>query len=287
MTEILQDLGIGVAYVVLGVIVLLLARIMHDLTTPFRLDEQLTGKDNPAFGLELAGYFAGTIIIFLGAVLGPGPEPPWSIGVLAEMIGIDFAYAIGGIVLLNIGRWVIDRYVLSEFSVTKEILEDRNVGTGAVVCGCLIATALTVAGAIHGEGGGPLSAIVFFILGQLVLVLFGKFYQAITRYDIHAEIEKDNVAAGMALGFSMVAIAIVVLKASSGDLFEWQSRLTWFAVDVVVGALLLMVLRRITDTLFLPGTTIQKEIAEDRNTNAAWIEGVVATGIATVIFFVV
>ena len=33
--------------------------------------------------------------------------------------------------------------------------------------------------------------------------------------------------------------------------------------------------------------TLEQEIAEDRNLNAAWIEGVLAIGIAAIIFFVV
>ncbi len=285
--ETMQSVGLGVAYVILGVVVLLLAKIINDLTTPYRLDEELTGKDNPAFGLVLAGYFAGVVIIFLGAVIGPDPDELVSLGAIARMIGIDFAYAVGGIIALNIGRWVVDRLVLYKFSTAKEVIVDRNMGTGAVECGCMIATALIIAGAIHGEGGGPLSALAFFLLGQLVLVLFGLFYQWITKYDIHAEIERDNVAAGVALGMSMVAIGIIVLKASAGDLEGWSDKLTWFAIYVVLGALLLMLLRKVTDALFLPGTTIQREIAVDRNVNAALIEGVIAIGISAIFFFVV
>ena len=50
---------------------------------------------------------------------------------------------------------------------------------------------------------------------------------------------------------------------------------------------LLWILRRVTDWVLLPGTTIAAEIARDRNVNAAWIEGIVSVGMATTIFFVV
>ena len=161
-------------------------------------------------------------------------------------------------------------------------------------CGGFIATGLIVAGAIYGEGGERwwwtlLSVVVFFVLGQVVLVLFAKFYQWITRYDIHAEIERDNVAAGVALGSSMIAIGIIVLKGTAIDFdtdsgAEWLDSFLWFAIYAVLGFVLLMILRKVTDALFLPGTTIQHEIATDRNLNAAWIEGVVAIGIATMVF---
>ena len=104
---------------------------------------------------------------------------------------------------------------------------------------------------------------------------------------LDAAIEQDNVAAGAALGFSMVAMGIIVLKAVAGDMESWGEQMMWFFIQVAVGFGLLMILRKITDTLFLPGTTIQEEIAADKNLNAAWVEGIVATGIATIIFFVV
>jgi uncharacterized membrane protein YjfL (UPF0719 family) len=291
--ETIQSFGIGVAYVVLGVVVLIIAKIVRDFLTPYKIDEELTTKNNLALGLAMTGYFAGVLIVFLGAVIGPDLEGE-SFGELFRVICIDFLFALGGIVALNIGRWVVDKFVLTQFSTKKEIIQDRNAGTGAVECGAFIATGLIVAGAIYGEGGESwwtalLSIIVFFVLGQWVLVLFALFYQWITRYDIHAEIERNNVAAGAALGLSMIAIAIIVLKGAAIDfdtdsLSEWADSFLWFAVYTVLGFVLLMILRKVTDVLFLPGTTISHEIATDRNLNAAWIEGVVAIGIATMVF---
>ena len=49
--------------------------------------------------------------------------------------------------------------------------------------------------------------------------------------------------------------------------------------------MLLAILRKVTDRLLLPGSTIAHEIATDRNINAAWIEGIVSMGIASIIFF--
>ena len=56
---------------------------------------------------------------------------------------------------------------------------------------------------------------------------------------------------------------------------------------VVLGFVLLLILRKITDYVLLPGTTIAHEIATDRNINAAWIEGIVSIGMATVILFMI
>ena len=280
----ITTLGIGIAYIVLGVVLLIVAKLVKDILTPYRIDEELTGKDNLALGLTMTGYFAGVIIIFIGAVAGPDLLEDATPGEVVEAMFVDVLYALAGIVALNVGRWVVDKLILRQFSTIKEIIQDRNAGTGAVECGCYIATALVIAGAIHGEGGGPDTAAAFFVLGQVVLILFALFYQWITKYDIHAEIERDNVAAGVALGFSMVAMGIIVLKGVAGDWIDWTENLLWFAIYVGIGFVLLMVLRKVTDVLFLPKSPIHHEIAVDRNLNAAWIEGVVATGIAAMVY---
>ncbi len=278
---------ISLAYVFLGVVTLIVAKIIKDFLTPYKIDVELTAKDNSALGLTLTGYFAAVIIIFLGASVGLDPEEPLSASELAIELGIVLLYALGGIVALNLGRVIVDKLVLTRFSTVKEIIQDRNVGTAAVEAGCFVATGLIVAGSINGEGGGPLSALAFFGLGQVVLIIFSKFYQLITKYDVHAEIEKDNVAAGVALGSSMVAIGVVLLGATRGDFIGWTENLARFGYFAVLGLVLLVILRKVTDFLLLPGTTIAHEIATDRNINAAWIEGIVSIGMATIILFMI
>ena len=155
------------------------------------------------------------------------------------------AYALGGILFLNSGRKLLDRLVLRQFSIYKELVEDRNVGTGAVLCGGYIATALILAGGIYGEippesafagaWTGPITALIYFIVGQVTLVLFSIFYQLITKYDIHAEIEKDNVAAGVAFGGNMIALGILLLKATAHHFESFTASLTEYVSLTVIG----------------------------------------------------
>ncbi len=155
------DLGVSLCYVVLGAVILIIAKFVNDLLTPYSLDRELTTRDNPAIGLSLTGYYAGVIIIFLGAATGADSGIPALDRFIHELL-IDAAYALGGILLLNLGRKLLDKLVLRQFSIYKELVEDRNVGTGAVMCGGYIATALILAGGIYGDippesafAGGP------------------------------------------------------------------------------------------------------------------------------------
>ena len=276
--------GVDLVYILVGIALLFVAKKVQDWLTPYSLDVELRDHDNPALGLALCGYLIAVICIFIGAALGDDIETVPSLSDFAHVLAEDLAYALAGILALNFGRVVVDRAILYRFSVAKEIIEDRNVGTGAVEAGALIATGLIVAGAINGTGGGPVTALIFFFLGQIVLIAYAWFYDWMTSYDLHVEIECDNVAAGVAFGSSMVAIGIVLLKATSGPFIGWAENIGDFALYSGIGFGVLMVLRKVADALFLPGVSLDNEIATDANICAAWIEGTIAIGIAAMLF---
>lgn len=277
-SEVLAALPRDLAFVALAFVALLFARLFKDWTTPFKLDGELTTRDNPALGISVAGYYGAVLILFLGPLSTPmqsaEPVPLWR-----ELL-VTGGYLLLGVVLLNVARFVVDRALLVGFSTAKEIVRDRNVGTGAVEAGAYLASGLNIAGALHGQGGGPHTALAFFALGQLALVGYGHLYRLLCRYDIHAEIERDNVAAGAALGLNLVAFGVVLFKAVAGDFVDWPQNLTRFAVVTLLGGVLLLALRYLVDLIVVPGAHIRREIVEDRNLNVAWIEGAVLTGVA-------
>ncbi|MDH3349712.1 MAG: DUF350 domain-containing protein [Desulfobulbaceae bacterium] len=273
----------GFVYLFLGIITLIISKFIINFLTPYKIDKELIHSDNSALGLTLAGYYLGVIVIYLGAVIG---ETDYG-GVWSEILtqcSIDFAYALFGILTLNLCRVIVDKTILYKFSTTKEIITDHNLGTAAVECGSMIATAFMIAGAIHGEGGF-LSALVFFILGQLLLIVFALFHQLITPYDVHDEIEKDNVAAGAYMGFDMVALGIITLHATMGDFVSWSHNLRYFAAYALLGILALTVFQKIATGFFLAGAPLEEEITRDRNMNIAWISGSISIGISSMIFF--
>ena len=290
------DLGISLSYVVLGAVVLIIAKLINDLLTPYHLDTELTVNDNPAVGLSLTGYYAGVIIIFLGAALG-FEEGDFLFDQLIPEMALDATYALGGIILLNLGRKILDRMVLRQFSIYKELVQDRNVGTGAVLFGSYVATALILAGGIYGEvppeaafagpWTGAITALCYFFTGQITLILFSVFYQRITKYDIHEEIEKDNVAAGVAFGGNMIALGVLLLKASAHHFESLQSSVMEYVTLTFIGFVVLFLIRQLVDHALLPKTSIAHEIAVDRNLGAAWIESIVAIGMAAVIYFMI
>ena len=256
---------VGLSYIMIYIIIFFLAKWIKHWFSSFHLDEELTLKDNYAVAVSASGYFIGITIVYIGALDGPAHG---FVNDVLEVVG----YSLGGILALNLARLINDRFILYSFSPTKEILHDQNPGTGAVEAGAYIASALIIAGAIHGEGGGPLTATVFFLLGQLCLVLFSLLYIRLTPYDVHDEIEKDNIAAGLALSGGLISIGIIVMKAVSGDFVGWVEDLTTLGLDVAVVFVYLIGVRLVFDRFFLRKSDLVTEIVKDRNIGAGLLE---------------
>lgn len=269
----------GFSYIVLYLLIFFLAKWINGLTSAFKLDEQLTEQDNVAVAVSVGGYFVGITIIFVGAMSGP------SLGSLPMDVGATAAWSLGGIALLLVSRFINDKLILYKFSPTKEIVQDQNPGTGVVEAGSYIASALIIAGAVYGEGGGLLSALVFYLVGQLALVLFALLYAKLTPYSVHDEIEQDNLAAGLGFAGGLIAIGIIIMRAVSGDFVSWAEDFKTLAIDLAIIFVYLIGVRLVFDRLVLRNSNLLTEISKDRNVGAGLLEMLVAICFSVVLFF--
>ncbi|MEE2789726.1 MAG: DUF350 domain-containing protein [Myxococcota bacterium] len=300
----------GVILVTAGI--LLLAKTFYARVAAYDLDHELTEADNPAVGTALFGYLAG-IVIVLAALLSTEPlETEGDSGMVNDLIEL-IAYGILAICLLKLAGFVNDRFILHRFENKKELVDDRNVGAGAVLCGSYLASGLVIAGALAGRMDGEIFgteatqmevvaqelgvALTFFVLGQIVLVIFGYVYQAVQKQDVLDAIEQDyevngvkhggNAAAGIAFGASLTAVGLVLFGASRSDFTGWGDNLLTFGVSAGLALVLLPVWRIFVDRVMLQKADLAKEIYEDKNVNAALIEGVSLLGLAVFLLFAV
>ena len=282
----------GLVYVVLGLVILLIAKFAKDLITSYKIDEQVVQKNNTAIALTLSGYFAAVIFVFVGAVYQPLTNARIDgLALFNRGFGLDVLqvalYSLAGIVALNLARIFMDHLVLYKFSIDEELVEGQNLGTAAAQVGMILAIGLLIGGAVSGAGGGPLTALAFFGMGMVVLVLFALFYELTTPFNIHDEILKDNVAVGVALGGNLVAIGLVTLKAVFGEFSGWTQGIIEFVIFAVVGFVLLYVLRLLIDLLILPTTKVSAAIANEQNVGVAFVESTVVIGAALILFFAI
>jgi len=260
---IVQDLIATGIYLICAFVLFWIGKLIRDLmASSYSVREELVEKDNAALGIGIAGYYFGLVLAIGGTLSGP------SQGLENDLIDIGI-YGLLAIILLNLSRLVNDGLILHGFKIRDELIDDQNAGTGVVVAASYIATGLVIFGAVSGEIGGIVTTVIFWALGQLALVLAGLMYEWITPYSIHDEIEKDNVAAGVAFAGALVGIGIIVFHASAGDFISWTINLQDFAIEVVAGLILLPIVRFISDVILLPGQKLTNEIANQEHPNLA------------------
>ena len=259
----------GFIYLAVVLVLLVIGKWVYDaLHRRFVLRTELIEKDNVAVALAVAGYYLGLVIVLGGVVSGPA-----SFSVVDDVIGLVI-FGLLAIVLLNLSAWINDEVVFSSFDNEKEIVEDRNAGMGAVEGGSYVAVGLITAGAMSGEGG-LLPGLVFWVSGLVALVVAGLLYDKLTSYDLHDQIEKNNVAVGVAFAGVLIGFGNIIRLAGQGDFVSWNESLTEFGYYTVVGLILLPLIRLFADKVLLPGASLSDELVKARpNLGAGVIEAV-------------
>ncbi len=277
LTDVVFDDAIrAVAFVGLYFAVFMLAKWFKSFFLPYKLDHELTQSDNIAVALAMSGYYFATTIIFLGALFGPDQ----GLGVDVMMVG---GYTLLGLILLNLARWFNEKAILNEFSNMEQLIKEKNAGLGAVHFSVYVATGLIAAGAISGQGGGVITSIVFFVIGQVSLFLFSHLYEKLSPYNIYEELKNGNVASGIAFGGHLIALAILVMNAASGDFIDWKKDIILYVLTVVIAFVFLPILRFVMDRMVVPGESLAKEIREDRNIGAGLLDATCAISFAIII----
>lgn len=258
----------AVTYLLAASVLFFLGKMAFRIVNPgVKIYHELLEKDNVAFALSLTGYFIGLIAAIGGAIVGP------SQGMLMDLQNI-FSYGILGIVLLNASAFINDKVILRHFKLRKEIVEDQNPGSGVVELANYLATGLIIYGSIIGEGGGFITAILTWAIAQVLFIVATRVYNYITPYNIHDEIERDNLAVGIGYAGAMIGFANILRFAIQTEFDNWSDHMLTIGIDALLGFLLLPLMRFITDKLLLPGNNLTDEMVnqEHPNVGAAIIE---------------
>jgi uncharacterized membrane protein YjfL (UPF0719 family) len=275
-TMIIDDITRATSFVTLYLALFLLAKWVKDIFAPYNINQELTKADNLAIAVSMSGYYLAITAIFVGALIGP------SAGLKEDVLSVG-GYSLLGLVLLNLSRWFNDTMILREFCNTQQLVKERNVSVGAAHCGAYLATGIIAAGAVSGQGGGVVTSIVFFVLGQLSLFIFSIIYEKFSSYTIHDALLSKNTASGIAFGGNLVALSIIIMNATAGDFTHWQKDILLFASANITAFLFLTVIRLVMDRLVVPGDSLRREIKEDKNIGAGLLEAIIAISFAVIL----
>jgi uncharacterized membrane protein YjfL (UPF0719 family) len=270
---VLTRYGQGLVYCLITFIFILIAKTLADRrTVRFDDDEEIEEKSNLAVGFRRAGLYLGFAVGLAGALGGK------SLGFVTDILWL----LVDGVLItvcLFICRELNDRVMLAGIN-NDDAAQAGNVAVGLSECGMYIATGLILGGAFFGESAdmatGIVSALVFFVLGQVVLLACGRLYEVMLPFDMEAEIGTGNPAAGLALGGILVALGVILASSVTGPALGWRLDLTSFGLSAVYGIIMLLIFKKLTDWFLLPNADLSEEVERDHNVAAlALTEGVV------------
>lgn len=263
-------------------------RYLQGVLAGVNTTEELSKKDNFAFGISFAGGALALALIVAAAVEG---EPADSI--LNEGINVAI-YAFAGIILLKIGTLVNDAVIFHRFSL-KEQIDQQNIAAGVVQASNFLALGIIISSSIRWveteTWSGLLSVALVFIAAQILLLLVtrmrGQIYMR--RHNgnrLQDALRDGNTALAIRYAGHIIAVALSVNAASNLIAYlpdtPWMSALYWFLVALGT-ALLITLLAGVARRIILAGINVIEEVDEQQNVGVAFIEAVIFISIALIL----
>ena len=276
----------GYLLIDMAVAILLLGGIRFTMGVFGNVDtkDELSQKDNFAYGISMAGGVAAMGIALSGAITG---ELAGSY--VIELTGM-LTYGIVGLVLIRAGRYIHDKFALPEFNKHQLIL-DRNISVGIVDAASVIATAVVVRAALIWVDG--INVQTFFalfsawIVSQVMLVIITRIFE--WRYSrnsgvtFQATLEAGQTALSIRYAGYLVSTAMSVTAASY--FIEYNSQELWLGISqwAIMSLLLMLALTMLTmiaKFIVLWGINRREEIEDQENIGIATIELTISFSIA-------
>jgi len=273
-------LGI-VPYFAAALVLFFLGKFLFDISTPrIADDEELTKKDNPAFGVLWVGYMLGLAVALAGAFSNLGPS------VLDNILDLVMS-GIAAIVLMRVSMLLGERLILPGLRLDVQIVTERNLGAAFAFAGLLAANGFIVAGVMQGRSDSYLRELldigVYWAAGQVFLLLAWFLYRVIARFDARKDLSTGkNAAAGIRLCGFFVAVGIVLQAALAGAGSDIGAELIVTLVAGVCGLVLLAAARALSALVLLPKANLADEVSRQGNVAAGAVSALSFVAVAVI-----
>ena len=238
--------------------------------------DELSEKDNFAYGISMAGGVAAMGIALSGAITG---EVAGSYSI--ELVGM-FAYGIGGLILIKAGRFIHDKFALAACNKHEQILK-RNIAVALVDAASVIATAIVVRAALIWVEGLDIytfiAIISAWIVSQVMLVLITRIFEwRFSRNNgmtFQATLETGHIALAIRYAGYLISTAMSVTAASYFIIYDisniWLGVSHWAVMSLIL-MVCLTVLTGVAKFIVLWGINRRQEVEDQDNIGIATIE---------------
>lgn len=232
--------------------------------------DELVNKDNPAFGISLAGVAFAVTLVLIGAIYG---KPTQNIEDSAMAVGL---YGILGIILMAVTRLIFDKIALPKISIRDEIAR-KNIAAGIIDAGNVIATAIIIQAVTMwievNTVEGITSLLTGYAVSQVLLTLATfarvKFFSFHNKgLSIQDVFRQGNTALALAFAGRRIGTAFAITAAANIMVYEIyevkQMLLAWAGISLIMMGLL-AILSFIADKVILFRINIDHELIHQRN----------------------
>jgi uncharacterized membrane protein YjfL (UPF0719 family) len=242
----------------------------------YSLTAETTINDNPAVGVRFGFFLLAAATSFVNLL-----EP--SGGGLKQDFDIVAFYGLVSLLLLIVAREVNDKLILYKLNNDAEVIGKKNTSIAIVEGSSYLGTAFITSGALSNVEAGIGAALVWFAVGQCVLVVLDNIY-SIAAPGIQDALAAQNIAAAISLGGFLVAGGMALGAAIAGESYGWVQDSLDVGYFLAIWLLVITVVQFLLNKIFLPGTSLRKELLTDRNVAAGIIEA--ALFIITTLFYI-
>ena len=268
--DVLRHAAHAIPLVLSAIMILIFARCVFIWFSSYNLRDEIIANENTAVGVVFGGFIFSVGVAISATVFGHLDVDGWSAAGETLVEGVLI------VVLLRLSVWVNDILILPKFSIDRELCEDQNLGVAYCVVASCLASGLILNGALSGfsDGGfyyGLLDVGIYWLVGQTLLVIAGRVYYRVSRYDIHHLIEyDDNVAAGLGYGAVLLALGIVLRATLVGAGKEvLVDELIATSVLGVLGIAFITGVNFLTTKWILPNASYEREVEMKSNLAAS------------------
>lgn len=160
-----------------------------------------------------------------------------------------------------------DKALLPNVNNTEE-LKRGNVAIGMVEFGTLVMTGILAYASIKGDDGGILSSVIYFVVGQVTMVVLVIFYEKILARKINpvACVLKGNLSAGVYLSGKIIAYGLILQSAIVGNhqVSVISDAVIEYIVAAFAGMILLYIFEILIDVLIIRSTKVSDIIIKDQ-----------------------
>ncbi len=205
--------------------------------TPFDDGAEYRDKNNSAYALRRGGILVGQAIAMSSAISIYG----------ANQTAANFGWFLLALawicVALMVSMFAVDKLVLVRVDNLK-LLREGNLAVGFTEAGAYIGIGMILGSSLIGSGHSMLttmaSAVVFFLLGLLLICAAFWLLELATPYRLHDWLVAGKTTAGIETGLALVAISYAASPSVAGDVVSWGASLSGFGLTALVSVVLLI-----------------------------------------------